>query len=87
MLQSNQDVMGLSRFILTRLLASPDIAAEFAHPTVPHLYKEGMSILHFLSPIIVLIENSLLLVCLWSCICWFSFFINRVYSLDSELDV
>ncbi|BFZ20292.1 hypothetical protein BsWGS_23331 [Bradybaena similaris] len=41
MLQSNQDVMGLSRFILTRLLASPYIAAEFAHPTVPHLYKEG----------------------------------------------
>ncbi|GFO45530.1 abnormal spindle-like microcephaly-associated-like protein [Plakobranchus ocellatus] len=41
MLQSNQDVLGLSRFIVTRLLSSPDIAAEFAHPTVPHLYKEG----------------------------------------------
>ncbi|XP_059177929.1 abnormal spindle-like microcephaly-associated protein homolog isoform X2 [Physella acuta] len=41
MLQSNTDIVGLSRFIVTRLLASPDIAAEFAHPTVPHLYKEG----------------------------------------------
>ncbi|KAH9505368.1 hypothetical protein Btru_058528 [Bulinus truncatus] len=41
MLQSNQDVVGLSRFIVTRLLASPDIAAEFSHPTVPHLYKDG----------------------------------------------
>ncbi|CAL1537151.1 unnamed protein product [Lymnaea stagnalis] len=41
MLQSNTDVVGLSRFIVTRLLASPDIAAQFAHPTVPHLYKEG----------------------------------------------
>ncbi|KAI8771163.1 abnormal spindle microcephaly-associated protein [Biomphalaria glabrata] len=43
MLQSNQDVVGLSRFIIMRLLASPDIASEFAHPTVPHLYKEGFA--------------------------------------------
>ncbi|GFR71371.1 abnormal spindle-like microcephaly-associated protein homolog [Elysia marginata] len=41
MLQSNQDILGLSRFIVTRLLGCPDIAAEFAHPTVPHLYKDG----------------------------------------------
>lgn len=41
MLQSNLDMVGISKFILTRILASPDIAAEFAHPTVPHLYKEG----------------------------------------------
>ena len=40
-LQSNSDVFGLSRFILTRLLNSPDIAEEYAHPTVPHLYREG----------------------------------------------
>ena len=41
-LQSNCDVYGLSRFIVHRMLASQDIAAQFAHPTVPHLYCEGM---------------------------------------------
>ena len=40
-LQSNSDVFGLSRFLLTRLLNSPDIVEEYAHPTVPHLYKDG----------------------------------------------
>nr|KAG5712070.1 hypothetical protein BaRGS_020796 [Batillaria attramentaria] len=40
-LHSNSDVIGLSRFILTRLLSSPDIAAQYAHPTVPHLYQDG----------------------------------------------
>jgi len=37
----NTDIVGLSRFILTRLLACPDIAAEFAHPNVRRLYKPG----------------------------------------------
>lgn len=36
---SEQLVVVLSRFIVTRLLANPDIQQEFAHPTVPHLYK------------------------------------------------
>ncbi|NWV62496.1 ASPM protein, partial [Malurus elegans] len=40
-LESNSDVMGLAIFILNRLLWSPDIAAEYRHPTVPHLYREG----------------------------------------------
>ncbi|KAK3088489.1 hypothetical protein FSP39_019813 [Pinctada imbricata] len=40
-IQRNDDVYGLSRFIVTRLLGSPDIAQEYAHPTVPHLYKDG----------------------------------------------
>lgn len=33
--------MGLAVFILNRLLWNPDIAAEYRHPTVPHLYREG----------------------------------------------
>jgi len=37
----NTDIMGLSRFILGRLLACPDIASQFAHPNVRHLYKPG----------------------------------------------
>nr|XP_060630530.1 abnormal spindle-like microcephaly-associated protein [Anolis sagrei ordinatus] len=40
-LESNSDVMGLAMFILNRLLWNPDIAAEYRHPTVPHLYREG----------------------------------------------
>ncbi|XP_053098954.1 abnormal spindle-like microcephaly-associated protein [Hemicordylus capensis] len=40
-LESNSDVMGLAMFILNRLLWNPDIAAEYRHPTVPHLYQEG----------------------------------------------
>ncbi|NXG70418.1 ASPM protein, partial [Baryphthengus martii] len=40
-LESNSDVMGLAIFILNRLLWNPDIAAEYRHPTVPHLYREG----------------------------------------------
>ena len=39
--QSNSDVIGMSRFILTRLLTNPDISAHYAHPTVPHLYHNG----------------------------------------------
>ena len=37
----NSDLVGLSRFIVTRLISCPDILAEFAHPTVPHSYREG----------------------------------------------
>ncbi|XP_013394208.1 abnormal spindle-like microcephaly-associated protein homolog [Lingula anatina] len=40
-LQSNHDVLGMSRFILTRLLGNPEIAAKYSHPTVPHLYRDG----------------------------------------------
>ncbi|XP_010182290.1 PREDICTED: abnormal spindle-like microcephaly-associated protein homolog, partial [Mesitornis unicolor] len=40
-LESNSDVTGLAVFILNRLLWNPDIAAEYRHPTVPHLYREG----------------------------------------------
>lgn len=40
-LESNSDVLGLAMFILHRLLWNPDIAAEFRHTKVPHLYKDG----------------------------------------------
>ncbi|XP_062836838.1 abnormal spindle-like microcephaly-associated protein isoform X2 [Anolis carolinensis] len=40
-LESNSDVMGLAMFILNRLLWNPDIAAEYRHSTVPHLYRDG----------------------------------------------
>ncbi|KAG5275923.1 hypothetical protein AALO_G00126000 [Alosa alosa] len=40
-LESNNDVMGLAMFILGRLLWNPDIAAEYRHHKVPHLYKDG----------------------------------------------
>ncbi|XP_043376157.1 abnormal spindle-like microcephaly-associated protein isoform X2 [Dermochelys coriacea] len=40
-LESNSDIMGLAIFILSRLLWNPDIAAEYRHPTVPHLYRDG----------------------------------------------
>ncbi|XP_006834297.1 PREDICTED: abnormal spindle-like microcephaly-associated protein homolog [Chrysochloris asiatica] len=41
-LEDNSDVMGLAVFILNRLLWNPDIAAEYKHPTVPHLYRDGL---------------------------------------------
>ena len=41
-LQSNTDAVGLSRFIISQLLANPDIAAQYAHQNVIHLYKEGL---------------------------------------------
>ena len=41
LLHSNSDVQNLSRFITTRLLANPDIAAMYAHPTVPNYFKPG----------------------------------------------
>ncbi|XP_026091804.1 abnormal spindle-like microcephaly-associated protein homolog isoform X2 [Carassius auratus] len=40
-LESNSDVMGLAMFILGRLLWNPDLAAEFRHAKVPHLYRDG----------------------------------------------
>ncbi|ELT97378.1 hypothetical protein CAPTEDRAFT_220529 [Capitella teleta] len=43
-LHNNADVMSLSRFIVTRLLSDPDIEAEYSHPSVPHLFKEGYDV-------------------------------------------
>ncbi|XP_024134348.1 abnormal spindle-like microcephaly-associated protein isoform X2 [Oryzias melastigma] len=40
-LESNSDTLGLAMFILQRLLWNPDIAADYRHPRVPHLYKDG----------------------------------------------
>ncbi|KAF6274417.1 assembly factor for spindle microtubules [Rhinolophus ferrumequinum] len=40
-LEDNSDVTGLALFILKRLLWNPDIAAEYRHPSVPHLYRDG----------------------------------------------
>ncbi|XP_066453294.1 abnormal spindle-like microcephaly-associated protein isoform X2 [Eleutherodactylus coqui] len=40
-LESNSDVTGLALFILNRLLWNLDIAAEYRHPSVPHLYRDG----------------------------------------------
>ncbi|XP_072244866.1 abnormal spindle-like microcephaly-associated protein [Leuresthes tenuis] len=40
-LESNSDTLGLAMFILQRLLWNPDIATEFRHARVPHLYKDG----------------------------------------------
>ncbi|KAM8816330.1 abnormal spindle-like microcephaly-associated protein [Rhynchonycteris naso] len=40
-LEDNSDVTGMAVFILNRLLWNPDIAAEYRHPSVPHLYKDG----------------------------------------------
>ncbi|XP_071342367.1 abnormal spindle-like microcephaly-associated protein [Trachinotus anak] len=40
-LESNSDALGLAMFILQRLLWNPDLAAEFRHSKVPHLYKDG----------------------------------------------
>ncbi|XP_043936192.1 abnormal spindle-like microcephaly-associated protein [Protopterus annectens] len=40
-LENNSDVVGLVVFILNRLLWNPDLAAEYRHPSVPHLYREG----------------------------------------------
>jgi abnormal spindle-like microcephaly-associated protein len=40
-LGSNTDLVSLSRFLVTRLLSNPDILSEYAHPTVPHSYREG----------------------------------------------
>ncbi len=43
-IQSNTDIVGMGHFILTRLLGNPDIQQQFAHATVPHLYRDGESL-------------------------------------------
>lgn len=51
-LEDNSDVTGLAVFILSRLLWNPDIAAEYRHPSVPHLYRDGEHFsLHRLLPV------------------------------------
>ncbi|NWH75458.1 ASPM protein, partial [Piaya cayana] len=62
-LESNGDVMGLAIFILNRLLWNPDIAAEYRHPTVPHLYREG----HEEALSKFTLKKFLLLVCFLDC--------------------
>ncbi|NXC42501.1 ASPM protein, partial [Penelope pileata] len=62
-LESNSDVMGLAVFILNRLLWNPDIAAEYRHPTVPHLYREG----HEKALSKFTLKKLLLLVCFLDC--------------------
>uniref|UniRef100_T1J799 Calponin-homology (CH) domain-containing protein n=1 Tax=Strigamia maritima TaxID=126957 RepID=T1J799_STRMM len=42
-LKSNDDTDGLSQFILNQLLNSPIISKEYAHSTVPHLFKPGFA--------------------------------------------
>ncbi|KAM9378980.1 abnormal spindle-like microcephaly-associated protein [Phaethornis superciliosus] len=62
-LESNSDVTGLAIFILNRLLWNPDIAAEYRHPTVPHLYREG----HEEALSKFTLKKLLLLVCFLDC--------------------
>ncbi|NXV32264.1 ASPM protein, partial [Rissa tridactyla] len=62
-LESNSDVMGLAIFILNRLLWNPDIAAEYRHSTVPHLYREG----HEEALSKFTLKKLLLLVCFLDC--------------------
>ncbi|NXI40183.1 ASPM protein, partial [Galbula dea] len=62
-LESNSDVTGLAIFILNRLLWNPDIAAEFRHPSVPHLYREG----HEEALSKFTLKKLLLLVCFLDC--------------------
>ena len=38
---SNSDLLGISKFLVLRLLSNPDILSEYAHPTVPHSYRDG----------------------------------------------
>ncbi|PSN35590.1 hypothetical protein C0J52_18716, partial [Blattella germanica] len=40
-LESNSDVRGLTKFIMTRLLSDPFIVTQYTHPTVTHLYVPG----------------------------------------------
>ncbi|KYO34534.1 abnormal spindle-like microcephaly-associated protein [Alligator mississippiensis] len=62
-LESNSDVMGLATFILNRLLWNPDIAAEYRHPSVPHLYRDG----HEAALSKFTLKKLLLLVCFLDC--------------------
>lgn len=52
-LESNDDTLGLAMFILQRLLWNPDIAAEFRHAKVPHLYKDGRQKVKYLKTMCV----------------------------------
>ncbi|KAK3864993.1 hypothetical protein Pcinc_029350 [Petrolisthes cinctipes] len=40
-LSSNSDITTITHFLINRLLSNPNIAARFAHPTVPHCYGAG----------------------------------------------
>ncbi|KAF8774632.1 Abnormal spindle-like microcephaly-associated [Argiope bruennichi] len=40
-LQSNSDILGLSRFIIKKFLSNPDINAKFAYSSVINYYKPG----------------------------------------------
>ncbi|XP_035230468.1 abnormal spindle-like microcephaly-associated protein homolog, partial [Stegodyphus dumicola] len=40
-LQSNCDVIGLSRFIIHRFLSNPEIVEKYSHPSVINYYREG----------------------------------------------
>ncbi|NXR51709.1 ASPM protein, partial [Hippolais icterina] len=62
-LESNSDAMGLAIFILNRLLWNPDLAAEYRHPVVPHLYREG----HEEALSKFTLKKLLLLVCFLDC--------------------
>ncbi|KAJ8300165.1 hypothetical protein KUTeg_021684 [Tegillarca granosa] len=54
-LEKNNDVIGLSRFIVTRLLGNPDVAKLYAHPTVPHLYRDDAIARHTLKKFLLLV--------------------------------
>ncbi|XP_068203095.1 abnormal spindle-like microcephaly-associated protein homolog [Palaemon carinicauda] len=43
-LNSNSDMAGLTHFIITRFITNPDIAAKYAHPSVPHSYRAGYDV-------------------------------------------
>ncbi|KAG8516120.1 Abnormal spindle-like microcephaly-associated protein, partial [Galemys pyrenaicus] len=62
-LEGNSDVTGLAVFILNRLLWNPDIAAEYRHPSVPHLYRDG----HEEALSKFTLKKLLLLVCFLDC--------------------
>ena len=38
---TNSELLGLSRLLVMMILSNPGILAEFAHPAVPHCYREG----------------------------------------------
>lgn len=44
-LHSNNDIVGLKRFLKRRFLANPDIAKEYRHPTVAEAYRPGIKLL------------------------------------------
>ena len=40
-LESNSDVRGLTKFIMTHLLSDPYIQSQYTHPTVSHMHLPG----------------------------------------------